>query len=488
MSGNRGAKGSITDRVISMLYRYRYKLKKSEEDYTILKKEKQKNYINNLKRFKETNDLNTLDNIDRKKINNTILNIRVNEKYFETEKKTKKVIINQNNKSKKEKETVVIKRKPRAISVENPKIELKNDSVNLKKEEKKVKDEIVILKEVNHFIVKSKENLNEIKKDIESIKVNTKNENQDMTIIKEKYDKLKIQVDKLKYQYDTIKNKYDLSEFKILESIKLISSIDNYKNIANLNELETMVNVCKKEIDSISGIKVVNESKNKLGNNIDSIEENQKKIKIKFIKSKDSIKEISDIENTINKELQNQTEIINEMYSKASFIDKEIIKTKQYIGKGKILSSLFKITLGMLTIPLSKKRIMGYAVGAVLVNKGLKDLNRNYETKEKITVNLKYEDISKKLIEVTDILDYTQLVLSDSLTEVKKLKENFKSEYSNYSNVLPDYEDNLNKLNALELSIINNQKKVNMLYKNLDNEKEINNKKLQKVKKIKNQY
>ena len=44
MNGNRGAKGSIKDRLISMLYRMRYKKKKLKEDYTIEIKEKQVNY------------------------------------------------------------------------------------------------------------------------------------------------------------------------------------------------------------------------------------------------------------------------------------------------------------------------------------------------------------------------------------------------------------------------------------------------------------
>ena len=41
MNGNRGAKGSIKDRLISMLYRLRYKKKKlKEDDYTINNKTK----------------------------------------------------------------------------------------------------------------------------------------------------------------------------------------------------------------------------------------------------------------------------------------------------------------------------------------------------------------------------------------------------------------------------------------------------------------
>lgn len=67
MNGNRGAKGSIKDRLISMLYRLRYKKKKlKQEDYTIDNKQNQEKYINTLKDFKGQEDVNILDTKDKK--------------------------------------------------------------------------------------------------------------------------------------------------------------------------------------------------------------------------------------------------------------------------------------------------------------------------------------------------------------------------------------------------------------------------------------
>ena len=492
MNGNRGAKGSIKDRVISMLYRYRYKSKKKESDYTVNKKEKQKEYIDNLINYKEKQDINILDTYDKNKLDDKVISVKVNKEYFEDTNRRQKSLVKEdvktNKKEKSEEQVIIVKKRPKGISVIKPDIKISSEKVDLKLEKKKVKEEITILKEVNNFIKKSKENLEEIKNEVSSIKVDLKNQNQDITKLEERYNKLKIKIEKLKIQYDTIKDKYDLSEFKILESIKLITSIDNYKSIANLNEIETMVNVCKKEISSISSISIINENKKQVNNTINNINDTQKNIKIKFNKSKSDIKDIDSMEELIKKELMNQESIVNEMYSKASYLNKETYKTTMYVGKGKLLSSVFKIALGMLTIPLSKRKIMGYAVGATLINKGLKDLNNNYEKKEKIVVNVKYEDISNKLSEITDILDYTNKVLDNSLSEIGKLKYNFKNEYSKYSNVLPNYDESLNKLDLLEVSIKNNQKKVKSLYKSVDNEKELNNKKMQKVKEIKSRY
>ena len=68
----------------------------------------------------------------------------------------------------------------------------------------------------------------------------------------------------------------------------------------------------------ISSVTVVNNTSKKVGNDIDSIEHNQNKVKIEFNKSKSSINEIVDLEDSINKELAEQQSIINEMYDKAS--------------------------------------------------------------------------------------------------------------------------------------------------------------------------
>ena len=59
MDGNRGAKGSIRDRIISMLYRIRYAKKVKKEEYAIAQKEKQVEYLSRfqMKRKKRSNQV-----------------------------------------------------------------------------------------------------------------------------------------------------------------------------------------------------------------------------------------------------------------------------------------------------------------------------------------------------------------------------------------------------------------------------------------------
>jgi len=262
MNGNRGAKGSIKDRLISMLYRLRYQKKVLKEgNYTIDNKIKQENYLYNLKGFEEKENINVLENKDINELDK--INYTVN---FKIQKK--KGIDN-----------IDLK----LDSIEYKSSEL-DEKVNLKKEIRKTKDEIIILKEVDTFINKSIENISAIEKELYLKKKKSKEKNKDTKELEQRYNELKQKVNKLKEQYEIIKDKYDLSEFSILQSIKLIDAIDDYKSIAKINEMEMMLKVCKKEISKIDSITIIVEENKKVGIDIENTKQQQNDIKIKFNK------------------------------------------------------------------------------------------------------------------------------------------------------------------------------------------------------------
>lgn len=461
MNGNRGAKGSIKDRLISLLYRLRYKKKAlKEENYTISNKQKQEKYLYQLKDFKEREDINILDNEDKNKLDK--INYKVN---FKVQKKKKKGI-----------DIVDLKLE----SIESKSSEL-SVPVNLKKEIKKTNQEVVILKEVDTFIKKSIQNINEIQKELDSIKKESKDKNKDTEELEERYIKLKQKVDKLKQQYDTIKDRYDLSEFSIIESIKLIDSIDDYKTLASLNEMEMLLKVCKKEISKIDNIVVITEENKKVGNELEETKEKQTKIKIKFEKSKEKANKINSLEEDILNELKYQEKIINEMYKKASYFEKEVNTALVVIEKRNVLGSLFRIAGGILTLPFTGRELFGVALGSTLINRGLKEMNRKLKTEERLVVNYKYEDISKQIEDVKDKLEYTNLMVNDSLNEIKKLKVNFKNEYKQYNGVLPEYESALKLIDNLESKLLEHQEKLLNMDNKLETEKEINKQKMKKL-------
>lgn len=475
MSSARGAKGSIKDRLISMLYRLRYKKKTlKEENYTIDNKEKQLKYLNNLSTFKEEENIEILNSKDKKALDDVKYNanFKIKRKVGISESESKRIDPGNID------ETMDIK----LYNIESKTIEL-DEKTDIKKEEKKVKEEISILKEVDKFIKNSIESLDEINNEIKNIKNDLNQKNKTTDELEEKYKDLKRKISKLKKQYETMKDKYDLSDFSIIESIKIIDSIDNYKSLANLNEIEMMVRVCKKEINKIDNIIILPAvaQSEKVGTDIEEEKKKEKQVKIKFIKNKDKINNIKNIEEQLSTELKNQQNIIDDMYLKASFYEKKVSKKIEYIGHRKILSSLFRIASGILTIPFTGINLFGVALGSTMINKGLKEMNRSLEKREKLVISYKYEDISSQIHNIKGKLEYTQLILSDSLNEIKKLKNNFNEVFKDYKHVLPDYLDTLDKINSLENKLLEQQIKLTKMDKKLDEEKEINKQKLKKV-------
>ncbi|MBR6690506.1 MAG: hypothetical protein IKL65_04170 [Bacilli bacterium] len=468
MNGNRGAKGSIKDRLISMLYRLRYKKKQlKEENYTVTNKQKQEKYLYNLKNFEEKENIDILEDKDKKELDK--VNYKVN---FKVQRKKGIGESNETNSI----EDLTLK----LDSIEYKTDEL-DEKVDLKKEIRKTKDEITIVKEVDSFIKKSLVNINEIQNEITIIKKESKEKNKDTKKLEERYNILKQKIDKLKLQYETIKDKYDLSEFSIIQSIKLIDTIDDYKSIAKLNEMEMMVKVCKKEISELDSITVIVEESKKIGTDIDNTKQDHNIIKIKFNKSKQKMNEINSLEEELAYEIKYQQEIVDDMYEKASYFEKQISKKIEVVGHRNILGSMLRIAGGILTLPLSGRQLFGIALGSTLINRGLREMNRELETKEKIVVDYKYEDISNQIEQVKDKIEYINLVLSDSLNEIKKLKNNFKNEYSKYNNILPEYNSTLEKLTSLENKLLIQQTKLLNMDKKLDQEKEINKQKLKRI-------
>ena len=457
MDGNRGAKGSIKDRLISLLYRLRYAKKvKKEDEYTIAQKEKQVEYLKKMLDLQENENVDILDSSDKKELDKVKFNVN-----YKLDKKGINIVDYE------------------LFDIESKTNEL-NEKVNIKEEIKKVKNEVVILEEVNLFIENSKALLEEIDKDVEELKVVSKEKNQDTKKIEERYNELREKVEKLKKQYDVVSQKYDLSEFSVLESIKLIYNIDEYKSRANLNELDMMVKVCKKEINKIEKINIEYAETQKVETTIENVKEDQKNIKICFKKSEEQTKELINVEEKIETEIKSQEEIIEEMYKEASYIKKITQKELVNTGSSRILSSLLRIAGGILTLPFSGSKIFGVALGNTMINRGLKMLNQSFEYEEKITYKYEYTDIAHKISEVKDKVEYTSLIISDNLNEISKLKENLEK-YKEYDKVLNKYESLFNKVNNLESRLKLQQEKILQMDKKLDEEKEINNQKMKKV-------
>ena len=308
MNSNRGAKGSVNDRIISFLYRKRYlEYLKKKEYYTKEQREKVKEYLKKIKEFDIDENVSVLDADDKKILEDVYGNLQV-EDIFESPERD---VINQDIEKKEGYEDIIqIKNIPEPsnsssdtnldeliaagdkISEFDPYTEeydfdkydyyeiiekhkgienlQDNEVIDVEKEEKKLDDEQIILEEVTEFIDESVEELDEIKTELKSIKnsiedIHTEN---DSIELEEKFNKVKEKLENLKNKYDIMKEKYEFEDYEILDNLTLIEAIDDYKDKASLEELELMVDACKYEIEAIDGIEIEEEKKVGIGEEV----------------------------------------------------------------------------------------------------------------------------------------------------------------------------------------------------------------------------
>lgn len=194
--------------------------------------------------------------------------------------------------------------------------------------------------------------------------------------------------------------------------------------------------------------------------------------------------EIKTYEEKIAYELTRQKEIINNMYKNIGKVTKEERKTYEVTGYGRMLSSLGNIAFGMVTLPFSRFRPFDIALGATLINRGVKKLKKGLDRKEVIKVNYKYEDFTKKLDSVEDTIEKVKYLINDSLEDLTELRSSFIREFSKYEYQIPDYYKTLKSMDVLRKRLKDNQNKINSIDKDLQVETEKNK---VMIKKIENQ-
>lgn len=383
--------------------------------------------------------------------------------------------------------SIIYYKQSKSINLESLTLDSKitKEVLDFDKEESKIKDEIIIIKEINKFVDNTKKELSEIENKIDFLSDKVKIDNVDNSLYAKEYIELQNKVRKLKDEYDSIKEKYDLSEFKIFNSITLINAISDYKKKSSLNEMKMLVNVCKTEINKIKKIEISYKKTNKIKTDIEKVNNTQTNVKIKFTLEKKYLEELQRKNEKIKEILELNQKKVLELLNKASYIEVTKKIESSYTSFGKVINGMMKFIGGVITIPLSFKNIFGIALGSTLINRGLKSINKGLELKQKIVYNYDYEDISKKVMQVEDKVNYTSSIINDSLSEISKMKDNIKNTYSKYSIILDEYNPVFNNINKLEKILIRQKEQINNLNKNIKKEKELNDVKMQKIKKLK---
>ena len=445
-------KGSIKDRIISFLYRKRFKTRLLKNK--LIKKETRVIFIFHKK-------MEVKNYRDLKQLGDKVIEVDVKKEKFDFDKYDYYII-----------EPV----KKKGIDTET------------------IKD----VEENKKFINTSKNLLNNVKKDIKKIDINLKYPDthkesltREINNITTSINKLKIELIKLD-KVDTSK----LDNFKIPsneeELKKSYEIIDYYEDIINNKEkanniVSTISNVSFKKSVGINVNNNIMDNKNNKESNYSSIKnikiyKTSKKNPDKKVESKKTIKVLNKFdgykirqlkrnEEIVKKDVDNASLIIDKMNKEVDKVTKEVSHITKTTGYTRMIASCLRVATGILTLPFSKVNIFNITLGSALINRGLKDLRKGLETKSEIKIDYKYEDLSNMIKATKDKTKLTELLIMDSLTEIKSIKE---STYLGENNMkdLKKLEDNLNK----------KLKEIDKLNKKLNKQDERNKMKIKKVK------
>ena len=454
-SSNGRVKGSIKDRLISFLYRKRFKIKLLKNK--LIRKETKVIFIYRKK-------MEVKNYRDLKKLGDKVIEVDVKTEKFDFDKYDYYIVEPVKKKGIDTEELKNVEVTKKAINaskeiIKDVKKDIKRIEINTNYPEEHKEDISFEVTDISNKISILKEELSKID-GVDTTRL-------DNFIIPSNKEEVKKSYEVIDYYEDAINNKE-----KNIKVIETISNTQFSKKVGiNVNNDNIDINKEKDSKDnlksSIKNIKIYKTSKQEK----DKKSESKKTIKVlnKFDGYK--IRQLKRNEEKVKKDVDEATSIIDKMNKEVDKVTKEISKVTKTTGYSRMITSCLRVATGILTLPFSKVNLFNITLGSALINRGLKGLRKGLETKSEIKVDYKYEDLSSMIKATKDKTKLTELLIMDSLTEIKSIKE---STYLGEKNIkdLTKLEENLNK----------KLKEIDKLNKKLNKQDERNKIKIKKVK------
>lgn len=482
MNGGRGAKGSLNDRIISFLFRKRYKeYLKKKEVYTKEERQKAIDYLKKIKEFDIENNVSVLDDEDKKLLEERFKDIKLDDiKLSNSPKLNKLKDISASNDSFDIKETSDL------LSDFEPSKDLYNfeDSylvetiatetklttedeygiLDVDKEITKREDEKIIIDEVKKFIEESKKNLTEISFEIKYIKdeIEKQYTQEQLDELKYKYDKLFEKITKLKKQYKIMKEKYEFEGYEFLENITLIDKVEDFKTKADLEELELMVDACKFEVEAIDSVITVEKKTRNVGTDLDEKKNELVDRDKSFEKTKNEGYRLDNLSNTIEEELANEANLLKEIQNNITFLEDETTRvTGLTINTEKMVQSFLRIAAGVITAPLFN--IFGTMLGVHLIRTGLRELRQSLipQEIEKTEYTRRYNILETQILNAKSDVERTLIMIDDSFETITDIKKLYKEKYERYAVYIPEYTKLWDDMEKLEKRLSECKNRVN---------------------------
>ena len=513
MNGGRGAKGSINDRLISMMYRNRYKsFQLKKEAYAKDAKLREREYLKMFQTFDIADGTLELEEKEQAVVEEALEGVSLipqapkKENSVETlnEISTSTERVSYGSKTATpslhdlSERMVAIDPTTEVFDFENfdyyQIINSQSKVANIPTEEiidveteiTKVEDEITIVEELENFIEESKDEITEIKKEIEEFRSDVKEKytSEQMAEMQRRYEKIKEKVEKLKAKYDAISEKYDFSEFYLLENLTMAVAIEEYQDLATLDEMETLIDYCKDEIEQIDGIVVEQQ------NVVYAAEETEEQKQVihrreeDFEKNKTGVIYLDDLEKKIAFEAREQRELIAEIEKKLADFHTDVREVTDVVyHTERLFGSFLRIAAGLLTAPFSGRNVFGTFLGAELINRGIRDLRASLEPEyvRRTEIVHSYTSVEREILDSIDHVKDTARVIDDSIDQIKKFDEEFKEKFKEYRDLIPEYATLEKQIADLKKKLSIKKIEVKEMQNDLSRQYEVNKVKVKKA-------
>lgn len=334
------------------------------------------------------------------------------------------------------------------------------------KNPKKTYTPILEVKELNKDLDKYYKKINDI-----SLKITKTEEYNDLFDYEFEIKQLRLKIEDIIFKYESLKS---LPGFKELESYIKIKDIDLYEIRKNDKKIKDKISLCDETLIQLEKRKkeiIINKKNNNILDNKTNKQEQPK------IENKEKNKEKEKEDNNKLFELTLANKIIYDSLIKEQ---KKVAKLERSLSKMTIkrrrptvfyytknlVSSIFNFSFGLFPINLFQNKMLGGLVSGIMINNSLRSVKRILNPDIQITYI--YENLEKEILTTSNYLNRIDFLLSDSLNQVKDIRQSILNEYGSdieYQSSLVSYLDELNKIQGkLEFE----QEKVLGLHQNLD--------------------
>lgn len=458
MGTNSGRYSKFQER-LKKIVRNRVKKKKKDVEQELNSQELQKQFINN-KVFE-------IHNVITRNTNRNVKNVYVNRKVGKNKDKVVSNISEERN--------------------DTTFYDINNNKVGSKSRDKELNDlKVELVNKIRNSFEDKLDRIEVLESELYLIGIdnNEAHTMKKLVELKKKINELILELNKMIDEYNLYNKHYYMDNFIGIEDKIIENDIINYRELLDSFSAEKDFVKEYKMLDEFKKLYVnLVDIKNNTDNLIIENENRIQEVDIRDTKYKlivEDIIKLDDIEKDCLEKINKQNKYLSELSTKINVINKHEYITTHLKGLGELVSQGLKfIGLKMLS-PLSGI-IPSIAVNTLMTKKVIGDMynNLHYEDIKHVCYSaVNYEsELSSKIVDI----GYTEELINSTLTDIKKLREEFLLQYN--SNI-PGYSDTLKKINDIENVIYRNQNKVNIVKNKLIKNKKLNEDKMIKVKKL----